>query len=457
MSIKKAKANHHNGTDFDVLHYETQASQVKLLGSDGAIRTSIQEAIIDGKSIEGIDLNSVLDTGLYAIKNCLNSPLESITESFVMNVYAVKIVGIGSVVVQLVEDHIKQDSHKRYFDGTVFTPWQSAGSELIKKINKNKDSIGSTELLSTTAKGSLVEAVNEVVTNAKGSLNELNSLIERVSGIETVQGGHDHDDLYVRKTGGDYTGEVSVANNKSIAGKNTSGLNVNIGKIDALNKLIVGDAGYEAVLMAKGANLSVGDGTSKFKVYHSGNAGHGSGMDADTIDGVEGSKLAKVDDNNRFTVDQHISEGKSVILASSELSNQSGSIFFQTKAGVQTGRIRPNLDGGMKLYAGTVVGLDILASGDTETTHDHILNAKDRQVAVRFKLNDVDLGAGLYMNNTSKQLGMYDWEKKDWYFTTDRDDMLVNFRNALKIQGKKLSIQTTAPAAPSIGDVWIDI
>ncbi|WP_289936587.1 hypothetical protein, partial [Klebsiella pneumoniae] len=42
MAIKTAQANYDNGTTYDVLHYETQVKQVKVLDSNGNVTGDLQ-------------------------------------------------------------------------------------------------------------------------------------------------------------------------------------------------------------------------------------------------------------------------------------------------------------------------------------------------------------------------------------------------------------------------------
>lgn len=60
--------------------------------------------------------------------------------------------------------------------------------------------------------------------------------------------------------------------------------------IDASDVVVVGDVNEALWLRASGADqLLMDDGVSQYEVWHAGNDGTGSGLDADTVDGVEGA------------------------------------------------------------------------------------------------------------------------------------------------------------------------
>lgn len=59
MAIKKAQANLDNGSSYDILHYETQVSQVKVMDASGSQTSDLNEMLFDGKLLSGVNLNTV--------------------------------------------------------------------------------------------------------------------------------------------------------------------------------------------------------------------------------------------------------------------------------------------------------------------------------------------------------------------------------------------------------------
>ncbi|MDY7043702.1 hypothetical protein RVS70_05735 [Virgibacillus sp. M23] len=460
MSIKKSKFNHYkNDTEYDTLHHETQAQQVKILDLEGNIKSNIYEMLLRGKELDSIDIRGIKDTGIYKIKGCTDTPTElSDTETFIMNVITID-DGIESVTVQEIHDHVTHNSFTRSIKGDNASTWDNAGRSILNKLIDIEDNIGDKNSLTTNSKDSLVTAINELDKNTDENTDKI-SIAQ--SGLDTLKNdfdNHHHDEIYLKLSGGDMTGNLSLANGNRISGKNTSGGKVDIGRVDSNNTVVLGDVNNRTYIDAKDKELRIYDGKTSVKIFHEDNDGHGSGLDADELDGIQGNRYARRDNGNIFKEDQIVGEGKSLAIRASSGSSQAGSLFFQDGNGSQKARIRPRTNGSLDFYAGKTLVLTAKPDGDTETTHDHILNAKDRQVGVRFKLNDNDKGAGFYINNGSKQVGFYDWEHSDWFFTTDRKTREVDFRKNVKIQGKRLFIQWSAPSSSQVdeGDIWINI
>ncbi|MFJ8247275.1 hypothetical protein [Peribacillus asahii] len=448
MAIKKAQANYDNGTSYDVLHYETQASQVKILDVNGNITSSLEELTLKGKLIQSVSLLTVTDTGLYQIKNCTDVPISTSVDT----IYLMSVESVGAITKQTFFDNTDGSVYIRpIYEGTA-GEWIGIGKVMQDALDYVQADIGNTALLEVDSED-IVGAVNKLKTEVDLRKAEIDALKDDSGAFVN----HNHDTRYLQLSGGSLTGDVAVGNNRSLAGKNTSGANLSIGRVNGVNDIVLGDANAKTFIQAKSGEAYLSDGSNNYKLFHSGNDGAGSGLDADLIDGVEGSRLAVKDATNYFTADQFIDNGKNVVLRGASGSSKAGSIYFRDGNNVQKAMISPDISGNLGVYAGTTLGMTVKTSGDTETTHDHILNAKERQVAVRFKLNDTDKGAGLYMNNVSQQLGMYDWENGSWYFKTDRASQMVKFDKPIEIQGRRLYIQYDPPADAKDGDVWINI
>lgn len=458
MAIKKVRSNYHNGTSFDTLHYETQAGQVKILDSSGNITSNIDELLLKGKLIQGKDLNTIKDTGVYRIKGCTNVPsgLDS-SKTYLMFVTSID-NGSGSLITyQEIYDHVNQNGLERSMEGTNVKSWINAGKAVLDRLSSLETDVGELTSLGTSSKTNIVSAINEVNTRSKNNSTSITNINSQLTDI-LDQMGILGQGKYLSVTGGNLTGTVSMDNGKSFSGKNTSGNVVNLAKVTTANNVDIGDPSLELSLIANNGKAKVYDGAKTYRIFHAGFMGSGSGLDADKIDGIDGSQLAREDANNFFTESQYIENGKALYMRASAGSSDVGAIHFRKKDDTDIAVISTNTDGTINLKAGNITGFQVNPNGDTETTYDHILNAKDRQVAVRFKLNDSDDGAGLYMNNNTKQVGFYDWEKNDWYFTTNRNTRVVEFSNQISIQGHQLFIQYSEPSTGmKDGDVWINI
>lgn len=82
MAIKTAQANYDNGTTYDVLHYETQVKQVKVLDPNGNVTGDLQGkldsinsdiTVVDAKTIN----NATDISGLKQVLE-LQAPLQQL-------------------------------------------------------------------------------------------------------------------------------------------------------------------------------------------------------------------------------------------------------------------------------------------------------------------------------------------------------------------------------------------
>ncbi len=451
MAIKKAKANYDNGAGLDTLHYETQANQVKILDGNGAIKSSLEEMLLSGKLISGVSVNTLKDTGLYQIRDCTDTPI-TLTAG---TLYLMSVESSGLITKQTFFDRTNNNMHIRPIYNSTVGSWMAIGKTTADSLSAINASIGTIGSLTTSVKSNLVGAINEL--KSRGDSNQT-SIVELQSGLLATQSeleAHKHDGSYLKTTGGNLTGKTSINNNLSFAGKNTSGVDVNLVKVDSNNNSVIGDASVSAVISAKNADVKVSNGTNSYSVFHKGNMGHGSGFDADTLDGLEGSVFARRDSVNLFTLDQYIDNGKSLIIRASEGSSQAGSLYFKDSNDVIKGKVGVSTSGDLKFTAGTIQGHTIQSSGELHSDYKHIIDATSRENRVSFQRSS-DAGIGLFMTTTGG-FGMYDWDKAKSVFSVDRDSAVVKFSNAIEVQGRRVYFQTTTPSGASSGDVWFKI
>jgi len=384
LAIKTAQANYDNGTTYDVLHYETQVKQVKVLDSNG--------------NVTG-DLQGKLDS--------INSDITVVDAKTINN--ATDISGL-------------------------------------------KASVGTASALTTTAK-TVVPAINEV--KAKTDTNTT-AIAGVDKDLQTFK-GHNHDTVYVKLSGGDLTNTLAVANGKSFAGKDSSGAkNLNIGMVNATSDVVLGDKTAKTIIQSKTTDLSITDGTNTYKIIHTGNDGSGSGLDADTVDGIHGSKFARVDVESNFQKNVVIQNGQDIVLRASEGSMNSGDLVFAEGGNGEIGRVFVDPTNGSLILRSQFYG-DMKVRGDGVITSDYgiELNSKNKETDIKFRADDNDKGMGFYMNKTTRQLGCYDWNNDRFFFTTDRNRSAVEFgANHIKIGGKRLFLDWQAPQGDD-GDIWI--
>lgn len=328
--------------------------------------------------------------------------------------------------------------------------------ETNDNIDVVKGEIGTVSTLSTSAK-KVIPAINELKEEIDTNANDISTSNGSISKLKDDFNKHLHDDRYLRLSGGNLTGMASMSNNTPFAGKNTSGTTYSIGKVDDVNNVVIGDVNAKTVINSRNSDVKINNGINEYKVYHSGNDGAGSGLDADKLDGIDSDSFARRNTQNRFQYKQHIENGYGLELHASSGSSTAGELTFSDGSGNRLGEVSTSADGDLYLYGKSRLGFKVLSSGQTETTWGHTLNAKNRQVTLKFKKDDDDAGMGIYYNQNAGGLGLYDWESEKYFFTTDRERNIVSFTNHLKIQGHRFYVQSSAPTIAQTGDVWIDI
>lgn len=456
MSIIKVQANQDDGIKYDVLHYETQVIQVVTLDESGVVNGSLQETLFTGKLINAVNLNTILINGMYRVIAGVNAPPTGIvnTNTYLMKVDAVKIEGGVTVAHQEFYDHINHETYHRTINGTTIGTWYKIGKSLVDKV----DTIGSLSNLYTVQRGSIVDAINELSAFIQeGTEVGQVGLQAQIDTLKSDLSTHNHVTQFLSLSGGTLIDTVAVTNNKSFAGKNTSGTNLNIGKVNNANEVVVGDITAKAIIQAQSGVLSIFDGANKHKVYHSGNDGKGSGLDADAVHGIEGQLLARRDADNYFNGDQFIEDGKSLVVRAQTGSSQAGSIYFRDGANNNKARILASINGDLSIIANNITGHSFKADGSLLSSYSHKLDATTREVRYAIGKGAGDEGVGFYMNPNDDNFKLGDWKNGKVLMQADRTQSEIQFTNAIKVQGHKVSVQSSAPSSPQSGDVWINI
>ena len=439
--IVKAQANINDGEKFETFHYETQASQVMVLDEGGNIVSNLEETLLNGELLDGVDLNAIKETGLFKIKGCLNTPTGlDIEETYIFKSTSIKNVSDVKIVLQEVYNHNTKEISQRYIAGEVIGEWFSSVTENAKAI----------EVL----KKEFQVSIDEIHKIIKGDEDADGGLT--LVGLKNLLDSHNHDRLYLKQSGGVITGDVSASNNVSFAGKNTSGDDLNLAKVNEKNDVVLGDSKVSTVIEALNGNVLVKSGGRLHPVYHSGNLGSGSGLDADKLDGIEGDMFARKDNTNFFTAEQNIVGANFNFRALS--GSQAGCLVWRDSDGRQKGAITVDVNGNLWLHGGTLKGHAIKSDGEILSHYKHHLDATYRDAGIRLTQNSSDSGIGWVMGSSNGKFFLYDWAKGRSVYSVNRELSIVEFTNSIALNGgRKLSIQPHAPYNPSEGDIWIQI
>ncbi|MGE6347859.1 pyocin knob domain-containing protein [Bacillus mycoides] len=391
---------------------------------------------------------------MYRVKGCTNAPSGMVATT----VYLMKVEAVDTVVLQTFYDHAGNDTHQRAIVGSTVGSWSAGGKKTNDAIATINTNIGTITNLRTSDKTSVVNAVNEVQAEVDTALKKASDNATAISQLGKDSTNHNHDSTYLKLTGGSLSGGLSVANNQSISGKNTGGSAINIGRISVANAVILGDTNAQTVIHTNTRKtLKFYDGTDEHSVWHTGNVGSGSGLDADKLDGIHASQFARVDEQPNFKQNLIMTDGKDIVLRAPSGSMNSGDLVFAEGGNGEIGRIFVDSDGTLVMRSQFYGDMKVRHDGVITSGYGMEFNSKNKETDLKFRADDSDKGMGFYMNNSTKQLGMYDWQHDRFYFTADRRESSIHFFNQIKIQGKRLHIQENAPTFAEYGDIWIDI
>lgn len=426
----------------DVFHFETQAHATKVYDRTGKELGTVADLLLEGKNVDGGEFKALKTTGIYSVKGVKGFP-EGIPNDK-RAILAIRSIGDTSKPDLIFYQVI--GANGMIFENTIAggkeSGWVSGGVAIDNSITGINVNIGAMEALTTNQKGSLVEAINSVNDLVGANSSLITSLNNKFTKFEK----HNHDDRYVKKTGGAIEGDLTLGNGNGLKLKNKDNVAVNFVNIDEENKVTVGDTSTPI-------NISSKDGlkVNGHKVFTSENNGAGSGIDADKLDGLDSDQFARLGELNTFKKDLTIAHGAKLKIAQ-------GGIDFTRNDGKVTSQIVGRTDGGLEIFNNDIKNIVVDSKGNTTLGSNLYLNAKLGEKRLLFKLNDKDQGIGLYRNSNSKYLGVFNYEDDKFIaqFGTGAGKDGVSFRQAIEVQGRKLFLQGSTPTGNiPAGSIWI--
>lgn len=444
MAIKQAKYNITLAKGEDVYHFETGDQMVKITDSTGAVIGSFKEFGVEGKVVNSGSYRNLKVTGIYKVTNLTDLPPGyDVGKISILSVKAVGKVGSPDLISY---DLMSQsgDVYHNVTIGGVYGTWTSGGTSLKNTITSITNSIGTLSSLKTSAKGSLVNAINEVsdVANAskiKGdaTANELTSFKE-----------HNHDARYLFKSGDTVNGDLVFANNKGMSGNSTSGTAINLIKIGSDNKVSISTTNMPVNILSNGVLTTNGK-----KIWHEDNDGDGSGLDADKLGGFDSSTYARLDKQNSFKQDVYINSDKSLNMYSSMTGN---SPVYWRDDGKFRGEVYFDANRNFIIKSGGNVKIRANSNELIEGWGSLTLSAtRSGYSSIRLKRWDQSKGSGLEIDKSSENIVLKDWDKDATGFTFEKGSSEISFPRQIKISGRKLYMQGSTPTgARTVGDIW---
>jgi hypothetical protein len=432
---------HINGASGDIAHFSTNDKVVHIFDDDKKDLGTLRDLYVRGKALSGVDFKTIKVTGLYTITGIKNVPGSVDTSKPVL----LQVTAIGSpnspdmVFYRLIDN--KGNITECTVAGTKQSAWASGGVELKQTISDINDSLGALNKLNTDNKNSLTDSINEVNSKAIANTSSINDLTSKFN-------SHNHDDRYLRSDGKNkMSNNLILPNYKSLYMENSKGINLNTAYASKNDELIIGDNGYNNIKMQTKGKLYV----NGHQVYTDANAGQGSGIDADKLDGVEGDRYARRDQNNIFNGD--------VIISNEITMNADQSVKWVNSNGKQIGGIRTRASDKAILFEHS--GKDdwqtyITPGGNFGTTNGLIMDGPVEN-QIRFKRNG-DNGVGIIRRTDEQFMVFYDWLRNNQILKVGDNEghNSVTFYEAPYFnKSRRFYLQDEQPNSAPYGSVWI--
>lgn len=434
MAIKRAiyKQMNSEGTEFDILHYQTSAEGVEVLDNNKVSKGNLDSLLMKGVSVNSGDIKDIKVSGKYRVKGVSGLP----TGTNSSEEYMLEVVSMGEDINKpILVNYMLTDKNGYMYYRTISetnrdSGWSSGGTGMKNTINSILNTLGSSQNLKTSNKV-IVDAINELVdfkNNANRDLDELNN--------------KDFDARYIRR---DRTTNVSADTNiQHGKGFNTllgNGSTINLIKSDLSGNTILGNANTELKMSSSGDMTHNGS-----KIWTAGNDGAGSGLDADLLGGVPSSRYLTTDSNGQFSKNIRFNEG--ITIGGNKRitwGGQSG-LSVNTQSGATTASFT-DTNGATYASLNSKTGLHSSALS-------LIGGALNSSIEMKGKASDK--GFSLSVDKTSGELKLVNSQNGAVLFNAGKSDTRANFGSTIMINGRHFYIQKEQPPknAP-IGSVWI--
>lgn len=431
---------HINGASGDIAHFSTNDKVIHVLDDNKKELGTLRDLYVRGKALSGVAFDSVKVTGIYTVTGIKGVPSSVYTaKPVILQVTAIGKPNVPDMVFYRLIDS-KGNITECTVAGTVKSAWGSGGTELKQVLEDIDTSLGALDKLATSNKKSLTDAVNEVNTKVDKNTTSITSLTSKFN-------AHNHDDRYLRLDGkNEFIGNLTMPNYKSLYMQNSKKISLNVAYADKNDELVIGDTGYQNIKVQTKGKMYV----NGHQVYTDANAGQGSGIDADKLDGLNSTSFARVDKSNRFAGDIDINGGQLSVRTNKSV-NFNGS-DGKTKAGLRV------TDGGAFYFEQDSNGnstFHLDGAGNIMSTKSLIFDGK-LENQIKFSRNG-DLGVGWLRRFNENDMVAYNWitNKQIMRVGTGDNGDVVSMNQAPYIQGRKLFLQSGNPGKAAKGSVWI--
>ena len=434
MVTKNAQYQIKDGSLFSIYHYETNSGQVKILDKNKVELGTLQEFMFGGKVVESGAVKDLKVSGLYKVKGLSGLPEEIPSDKIaLLSARAVgEINNPDFVNYQIISQN--GDIFNKTIVGSIESPWSSGGTKLENTINTLISNFGSLSNLTTTAKGSLVNAINEVDDRSKTTEQNLSEL--KISYEE-----HNHDARYIKKSGDTISGNINIPTTYGFSSLLSGGETRNMVRTSSSGDIELGNE--QSILNLYSRNDLLHNGN---KVWTEVSDGSGSGLDADLLDGLHGSDYAKSTVSNIFEQENLFKEDikldKGIAWDGGKVYFDSNGDFNISRTSLQNPVYNVRINKYNELYAG---GLYMKDGNGSENR-------------VVWDVNGDMMGFLRNRTYGGGEIWMYNWAKNGGgrIFYVSPSNNTINFDRDISISGRRLYMQSNQPSG-SIpdGSIWI--
>lgn len=423
MTIRRAKYNVQGTSGTDNIYFETDQQSVKVLDGSKNSKGSIDDYLFKSKTVTSGAVTSLKVSGNYRIKGLSGMPTGLSSTAYHM----LEVTSVGAdinnptMTKYTLTDSLTGKSYERTSISS--SQWKLIGGSVQDSLSSLGNNVGDASDLKTTSKV-VTGAINEL-------LSKVNTTSSSVNTLKTQMSTHNHDSRYVLKDGDSkVNGNVGLFYGKALTATDASGNKKNLVGTGSNGTVNVGDVNAITNLYGQGNQLKYNNN----KLWHDGNDGKGSGLDADLVQGKDGSKLVSVDDANSFTKLNRFEKGVSL---GGDITWARGSAKFTQ-------------NGGIDFYSGEHSPLSLNINGLMKSGRLYLDSVAGFQPEIRFKTSNGY--SGITWNKQWKELAFQNWAGNRTVFSIGDENDFPNFNRSIAIRGKKVFIQGSDPVKDV--DAW---
>lgn len=431
-----------------IRHFETNAGVTKVLGRNKKELGTVQQRLFEGIDINGVAFDTIKVSGLYKIQNVSGLPSGvSLYKTCILLVEAVGEIENPTMVKYTLTTQ-DGDIQTCVVSSGVKSPWTSGGKSAVDNMKSILSNVGSNDNLKTTAKSTLVNAINELFntsTEQKRSISDINVDITKIKKNLTE---HDHDDRYMKRTGSTMDGDLVVGKGQSINITNNSGRVLSIAK-SSNGTIHLGSREEKLDLLSSNGEITI----NGEDLFHSGNHGAGSGLDADKLGGTSYRNFLRSDIGGEIRNSISLTGGSELAMVDGSGNSE---IAWRGSTNLKRGTIKFDSNGNFIIKGDPNSETVISSRGDIRTYGKVMSNAANNEGGFVVKLSSSDSGMGMYRSSSFKDLGFYNWNKQKLLGYFGYDDNALHLLEGLVLQGSRIWVQPNAPSGShKNGDIWI--